>query len=255
MTQRETSGGNQALCERPAAHPAPGRADPGRAAGAAAPIAPKPRLRGLIHAVVAPIALAVGLVLTVRAPTVQAAVAAGIFAATAVVLFAVSAVYHLGGWSPRVQMILRRIDHANILLLIAGTYTPFAVLALHGGTRLAILAVVWGGAVLGAVFRVAWTNVPRWVYVPVYLGLGWRRCSCCRSCCVAPGWPPWSSSQPAGCFTHWAVLPTAASDPTRGPDGSGSTRSFMPALSRRSPVSTSPSHSSSTAPSELREPL
>src|ERR1035438_2536442 len=173
MTQRETSGGNQALCERPSAHPAPGRADPGRAAGAAAPIAPKPRLLGLIHAVVAPIALAVARVLPVRAPTVQAAVAAGIFAATAVVLFAVSAVYHLGGWSPPVQMILRRIDHANILLLIAGTYTPFAVLALHGGTRLAILAVVWGGAVLGAVFRVAWTNVPRWVYIPVYLGLGW----------------------------------------------------------------------------------
>jgi hemolysin III len=173
MTHREASGGTQALRERHPARPAAGRADPGRAAGAAAPIAPKPWLRGLIHAAVAPIALALGIVLTVRAPTTQAAAAAGIFAVTAVVLFTVSAVYHLGAWSPRVRAILRRIDHANILFLIAGTYTPFAVLALHGGTRLAILGVVWGGAALGAVFRVVWTSVPRWVYVPVYLGLGW----------------------------------------------------------------------------------
>jgi hypothetical protein len=96
-----------------------------------------------------------------------------VFAATAVELFTVSAIYHLGAWSPRVRVILRRIDHAGILFLIAGTYTPFAVLALHGGARLAILGLVWGGAVLGGVFRVAWTGLPRWVYVPVYVGLGW----------------------------------------------------------------------------------
>ena len=68
---------------------------------------------------------------------------------------------------------LRRIDHADILFLIAGTYTPLAVLALHGGTRVAILAVVWAGAALGTVLSVAWTGAPRWVYVPVYLGVGW----------------------------------------------------------------------------------
>jgi hemolysin III len=142
--------------------------------GALVPRPPlKPRLRGWIHAVAAPVALAAGIVLTVEAPTAQAAVAAGIFAATAVMLFTVSAVYHLGAWSPRVRVLLRRLDHANILFLIAGTYTPLAVLALHGGTRLAILCVVWGGATLGAVFRVVWTDTPRWAYVPVYLGLGW----------------------------------------------------------------------------------
>jgi hemolysin III len=173
MTPRETSGGTQALRERHSAGPAAGRVDPGSAPAAAAPIAPKPWLRGSIHAATAPIALAVGIVLTVRAPTTQAAVAAGIFAASAVVLFTVSALYHLGAWSPRPRVILRRIDHANILFLIAGTYTPFAVLALPGGTRLAILGVVWGGAALGAVFRVVWTNAPRWVYVPLYLGPGW----------------------------------------------------------------------------------
>src|ERR1039457_964463 len=105
MTPRETSGGTQALRERHSAGPAAGRVDPGSAPAAAAPIAPKPWLRGSIHAATAPIALA--------------AVAAGIFAASAVVLFTVSALYHLGAWSPRPRVILRRIDHANILFLIA----------------------------------------------------------------------------------------------------------------------------------------
>jgi hemolysin III len=160
MTPTKTSGVTTAPRER-------------HSPSAATPMAPKPLLRGWIHAVAAPIALAAGIVLTARAPSTAAAVAAGIFAATAAALFAVSAIYHLGAWSPRVRVILRRIDHANILFLIAGTYTPLAVLALHGGTRLAILGVVWGAAALGAVFRVAWTNVPRWVYVSLYLGLGW----------------------------------------------------------------------------------
>lgn len=138
-----------------------------------APVAPKPRLRGWIHAVAAPTALGAGIVLAASAPTVPAIVGAGVFTATAVVLFTVSAVYHLGTWSPRVRMILRRTDHADILFLIAGTYTPIAVLALRGDTRLAVLSVVWAGALAGAGFRIAWITAPRWVYVPLYLGLGW----------------------------------------------------------------------------------
>jgi hemolysin III len=133
----------------------------------------KPRWRGRIHAAAAPAVLAAGIVLTARAPTARAAVAAGIFAATAVLLFTVSAACHPGTWSLRMRVLLRRLDHASILFLIAGTCTPRAVLALHGSTRLAILCVVWGGATLGAVFGVAWPYMPRWAYVPVYLTLGW----------------------------------------------------------------------------------
>jgi len=151
----------------------PAAAEVGAPAELAARPPLKPRWRGWIHAVAAPAALAAGIVLIVRAPTAQAAVAAAIFAATAVLLFTVSAIYHLGTWAPRARVLLRRLDHANILFLIAGTYTPLAVLALYGGTRLAILGVVWGGATLGAIFRVVWTDLPRWAYVPVYLGLGW----------------------------------------------------------------------------------
>jgi len=109
----------------------------------------KPRLRGWVHALAAPLALAAGIVLVARAPTVSATIAAGIFAAAAVELLGLSAIYHLGTWSPRVRVILRRVDHANILLLIAGTYTPLTVLALSGATRLALLCAVWGGAALG----------------------------------------------------------------------------------------------------------
>lgn len=144
-----------------------------RVPAAGAPAIAKPVMRGWIHAVTAPLALAAGVALICRAPTAPAAVSAGVFAVTAVTLFTVSAVYHLGTWRPRVRQVLRSVDHADILLLIAGTYTPVAVLALHGTARLAILCVVWAAALLGAVFRVAWTGLPRWVYVPLYVGLGW----------------------------------------------------------------------------------
>ncbi len=137
------------------------------------PAMTKPLLRGWIHAVAAPVALAAVVVLTWRAPTMPAAVSAGVFAASAVTLFTMSAVYHLGTWSPRVRLVLRSIDHADILILIAGTYTPVAVLALHGAARVAILTATWAAAILGAVFRVTWTGLPRWVYVPLYVGLGW----------------------------------------------------------------------------------
>jgi len=133
----------------------------------------KPRLRGWLHLVTSPLALASGLVLIVLAPTATATAAAAAYAATAVVLFSTSAIYHRGNWSPRVEEWLKRLDHANIFLLIAGTYTPFAVLALRGDTRVAVLATVWSLAVLGALFRVLWVQAPRWLYTPMYIGLGW----------------------------------------------------------------------------------
>ena len=96
-----------------------------------------------------------------------------IYAASAVLLFSVSAIYHRGRWSPRVLGFLKRFDHANIFLIIAGTYTPFAVLLLNGGSRTALLVIVWTGAALGVGFRVFWIGAPRWLYVPAYLALGW----------------------------------------------------------------------------------
>lgn len=133
----------------------------------------KPKLRGWFHLVTSPLALAAGVVLIVLAPTGPATAAAAAYMATAVVLFTTSAIYHRGNWSPRAERRLKRLDHANIFLLIAGSYTPFGVLALHGDTRVAVLTAVWGTALLGVAFRVFWVDAPRWLYVALYLGLGW----------------------------------------------------------------------------------
>lgn len=133
----------------------------------------KPRLRGWIHAGTFPLALVAGIVLVALAPTVPGKISASVFALSACLLFGVSAVYHRGNWSPRTDAVLRRLDHTNIFLIIAGTYTPLAVLLLPRSQGTVLLALVWGGALLGLLARVFWLNAPRWVYVPVYLALGW----------------------------------------------------------------------------------
>ncbi|MDX6284986.1 MAG: hemolysin [Frankiales bacterium] len=133
----------------------------------------KPRLRGWLHVGMVPTALAAGIVLIALAETTPARVSAAIYAGTALLLFAVSGIYHRGSWSPKVESFLRRFDHANIYLLIAGSYTPFGVLTLDGHVRVAALATVWGGALAGVIFRTTWLSAPRWLFTAFYLLLGW----------------------------------------------------------------------------------
>ena len=133
----------------------------------------KPKLRGWLHLVTAPLTLAAGIVLVVLSPTPSARVGSAVFATTALVLFTVSAIYHRGSWSPRAWAFLRRFDHSNIFLLIAGSYTPFTLLLLEGTDQVVLLSVVWTGAVLGVVVKVALPAAPRWLHAPVYLTLGW----------------------------------------------------------------------------------
>lgn len=133
----------------------------------------KPHLRGWLHAGTAPVALAAGVVLVVLSPNASTRLASAVFAVSAMLVFTVSAVYHRGAWSPRVQSRLKRFDHSNIFLLIAGTCTPFAVLLLQGADRWAMLGIVWGGALAGVVMKVWWTSHPRWLSAPIYMGLGW----------------------------------------------------------------------------------
>ncbi|GAA4736564.1 hemolysin III family protein [Amnibacterium soli] len=134
---------------------------------------PKPTWRGWIHAVTAPIAAVAGLVLVALADGPEARWASVVFALTSILLFGNSALYHRVDWSPRVKLALKRVDHANIFLLIAGTYTPLSLLALPSAQGTVLLAVVWAGALLGIAFRVFWIGAPRWLYVLIYLGLGW----------------------------------------------------------------------------------
>lgn len=133
----------------------------------------KPSWRGWIHAGTFPVTIAAGIVLITLAHGAPAKWASAVFMLTSMLLFGNSALYHRFNWKPRTKVILKRIDHANIFLLIAGTYTPLAVLALPPEKGFVLLAIVWAGALLGIGFRVFWIAAPRWLYVPLYLLLGW----------------------------------------------------------------------------------
>jgi hemolysin III len=119
------------------------------------------------------VTIVAGVVLIVLADGAPAKWASAVFTITSMLLFGNSALYHRFDWKPRTKVILKRIDHANIFLLIAGTYTPLAILALPPDKGWLLLAIVWGGALIGIGFRVFWIHAPRWLYVPLYLLLGW----------------------------------------------------------------------------------
>ncbi|MBT2485264.1 hemolysin III family protein [Microbacterium sp. ISL-108] len=133
----------------------------------------KPTWRGWIHAGTFPVAIVAGVVLILAAEGAPAKWAAAVFMASSMLLFGNSALYHRFDWSPKVRVVLKRIDHANILLLIAGTYTPLATLALPPEKGTLLLIFVWSGALVGILFRVFWIDAPRWLYVALYLLLGW----------------------------------------------------------------------------------
>ena len=133
----------------------------------------KPRLRGWVHAGSIPLVVVAGIVLIMLSPSVGTKVGSGVFISAALLSFGISAIYHLGTWQPAIWALLRRLDHSSIFILIAGTYTAFAMLLLDGNARVWLLTGIWGGAVLGVFSRVFWTGAPRWFYTPVYIGLGW----------------------------------------------------------------------------------
>jgi len=133
----------------------------------------KPTWRGWLHAGTFPVAVAAGIVLIALAQGAPAKWASAVFMATSMLLFGASAVYHRFNWGPKAKAVLKRIDHANIFLLIAGTYTPIAVLALPPEKGILLLSLVWTGALIGILFRVFWIGAPRWLYVALYLVLGW----------------------------------------------------------------------------------
>ena len=134
----------------------------------------KPRFRGLLHLLAFPLSIATGSVLLlVVADTPAERWSCLVYTAAAAILFGVSALYHRGRWDPRTRARLRRLDHSNIFLMIAGTYTPLCVALLDDPARRTVLAIVWVGALAGIVFRVAWLAAPAWLYTPFYVALGW----------------------------------------------------------------------------------
>ena len=137
----------------------------------------KPRMRGWLHFWSFVVSIASGVVLVAVAAArlgAGAALATAIYSVTILGLFGVSALYHRHTWrTPRARAIMKRLDHSMIFLFIAGTYTPFALLAVDQPTGFWVLAGVWAAALGGVVLKLSWPTAPRWVGVPLYIGLGW----------------------------------------------------------------------------------
>ena len=128
-------------------------------------------MRGWIHAIATPLSLAAGIVLICLAHGAPLKWACAVFMTCSLILFGNSAAYHLGDWSPRVTDVLRRIDHGNIFLLIAGTYTPVSF-ALAPHMRNAIIAGIWSCTLVALIIHVIWISAPRWLYTVVYIVFG-----------------------------------------------------------------------------------
>jgi hemolysin III len=135
---------------------------------------PRPRFRGVSHQYAFFASLITGAVLILVAPTRKATTAAAIYAVSVSGLFGASALYHRITWRrPSARAWMRRLDHSMIFVLIAGTYTPFALLVLHGTLANVVLAIVWGGALGGVVLKLAWVDAPKWLMAAIYVALGW----------------------------------------------------------------------------------
>jgi hemolysin III len=134
----------------------------------------RPLLRGVLHQAAFAVAVVVGALLVAHADEgVRARIAAAIFAGSVAAMLGASALYHRVTWSPRVRPWMRRLDHAGIYLLIAGTYTPVGLLSLHGSLREIVLAVVWTGAAAAIVLKFAWVDAPKWLAAAIGIALGW----------------------------------------------------------------------------------
>ena len=133
----------------------------------------KPHLRGWLHLGIVPLTLAGGIVLVALSPDRVTRTGSAIFVLSALLLFGVSAAYHRGTWSPSTWRVLRRLDHCNIFVLIAGSCTAYALLLLEGRDRVLMLAIVWSSAALGVAARFVFPNAPRWLSSPIYVACGW----------------------------------------------------------------------------------
>lgn len=133
----------------------------------------RPLLRGVLHQVGFVIALIVGIFLVLHSHGARQGTAAIVFACSVAVMLGASALYHRVTWRPTVRPWMRRIDHAGIYILIAGSYTPVGLLALHGWLRWVVLAIVWSGAAVATILKFCWVDAPKWVSTGLAIAIGW----------------------------------------------------------------------------------
>jgi hemolysin III len=148
----------------------------------------KPLLRGVSHEDAFFVSLGCGVALILAASNGKARLAASIYAVAVSALLGTSALYHRVTWRPAARRWMRRLDHSMIFVLIAGTYTPVALLALKGSLASTILIVVWAGALGGVIFKLVWIDAPKWVFALVYLALGWVSVAILGELPAAIGW-------------------------------------------------------------------
>ena len=175
MNERASAAKEAATERATAAKEAMGeRVDAAKGATAEAIASVKPKLRGVSHEWAFFVSLVFGAALIFFAKTPKATLAVAIYAVSLSALLGTSALYHRVNWKrPNVRRWMRRLDHSMIFFLIAGTYTPFALLVMHGALATAILVVVWAGAIGGAIVEMVWIGHPKWVSATVYLAIGW----------------------------------------------------------------------------------
>jgi hemolysin III len=133
----------------------------------------KPLLRGVLHQAAFAASLVVGTLLIVGADGARQRFSAAVFAGAVAACFGASALYHRVTWTPRLRLWMRRIDHAGIYLLVAGTYTPVCLLVLTGSWRYVVLAIVWVGAAAAILLKFVWVGAPKWLAAVIGLALGW----------------------------------------------------------------------------------
>jgi hemolysin III len=141
--------------------------------GTEAASAPRPRLRGRVHQLAFFGALPLGVLVALVPETSRGRAAAVVFAASVAAMFGASALYHRVTWSPEARRWMRRVDHAGIYVLIAGTYTPFGLLVLRDEWQVVVLTIVWSGTAAGILLRFCWPTAPKWLSVVVAVALGW----------------------------------------------------------------------------------
>lgn len=170
-------------------------------------VAARPRLRGAWHQWAFAFAIPAGIALVLATDTPRERLAAAIFAASVVLMFGASALYHRVTWSPERRIWMRRLDHAGIFGLIAGTYTPFGLLVLDGAWRVTVLAIVWGGAFIAFALKLLWPSGPKALTALVGVGLGWVGAAAFPELVENTGWTAPLLALAGGlCYTVGAIV-------------------------------------------------
>jgi hemolysin III len=141
--------------------------------GVAHKLSQKPRLRGVSHQWAFFVSLGAGAALVLAANSARSALAMSVYAFSLSAMLGTSALYHRVTWTPEQRRWMRRLDHTMIFVFIAGTYTPFAMLVMHGALADAVLIVVWATAGAGVILNLLWVSAPKWFTSAIYLSTGW----------------------------------------------------------------------------------